>query len=173
MPPQYSSWSTAIKLIAADNNRLTGTLPPQYSSWTQMGSFSAQDNSLQGDLPEVYSEWGAAIVLISLFSNRLTGQIPASWGIAMTRLVSLYLSLNELSGTLPSTGSFQSLKIFSISYNNVSGPLPSSFMWPLLSVLDAQNNSYLTGPIGSSIQQSELWAPTIHLRLIAVPCLRT
>ncbi|CUF20659.1 GP46-like surface antigen, putative [Bodo saltans] len=134
-----------MSFLRLRNNSFQGTLPAEYSK-LPISQFDASSNHLSGTLPLQYAAWKNA-QSVSLSSNMLTGTIPASWSEGMPSLQSLLLYNNSLSGTIPSAPPFPSLNDFSISSNDFSGPLPSPSTWPLLFLLDAQNNTQLTGPI--------------------------
>jgi hypothetical protein len=77
--------------------------------------------------------------------------IPPSLG-ALTRLESLYLLINELTGTIPSTlGALTALTALELSTNQLSGVIPSSLgALTKLSFLSLAENR-LTGTIPSSL----------------------
>ncbi|CUG45067.1 GP46-like surface antigen, putative, partial [Bodo saltans] len=163
LPEAYSSWSGAFEIVF-ENNSFAGTLPVSYSSWIKMDSFSAQYNSIGGGLPDAYGSW-SAIRIFSMERNQLSGTLPsnythwkgmmrfrASWNNLsgtlpawnMPNLTLFFVSGNSLSGNVGNyfISQMPALISFAISHNNFSGSLPP---WPLMTALDAQNNTQLSG----------------------------
>ena len=68
----------------------------------------------------------ARVMSLDLSSNRLSGSIPSELG-SLSKLTYLSLHDNELSGSIPSElGSLSNLTSLYLSGNELSGPIPSS-----------------------------------------------
>ncbi|GKY97915.1 hypothetical protein MPSEU_000749500 [Mayamaea pseudoterrestris] len=110
-----------------------------------------QGNNLVGYLP---SEFGLATSLLNVKfpSNSLRGEIPDTIFRNMTQLISLLLSGNEFSGTIPtSIGFMTDLYMLVVNSNNFSGTLPSemgemSSLWDLYA-----SNNLFTGRIPTEV----------------------
>ncbi|XP_037450176.1 LRR receptor-like serine/threonine-protein kinase EFR [Triticum dicoccoides] len=85
---------------------------------------------------------------LTLDSTYLYGPFPDVLGVNCTILHSLALGLNQLSGQIPTLP--RSLSEVDLSMNSLSGPLPSDFGAPYLTVLSLSSN-YITGYVPRSI----------------------
>ncbi|CUF20716.1 GP46-like surface antigen, putative [Bodo saltans] len=147
LPPQYGNGWKGINLMAIQNNNISGSLPAEYSALVTMSAFNVALNLMSGTLPPQYQAW-SKMSKLSLYGNAFAGSIPLSWGTGMTRLGALLAFNNMLSGTIPLMNS-PLLITLAISFNDFSGTLPAASSWPSLTTLDVQNNSKLVGPIFS------------------------
>jgi hypothetical protein len=185
IPPSWGSTMTNMYTFIVSNNLLSGVIPSSLASWTKLSIFSASTNSVEGTLPEQLYRWGAAVTRVTLDENRLSGTIPTAWARAMTSLASLSLSSNSLSGTLPrvvgsSSGGtlFPALTFFSVSFNQINGTLPPpSSTWPVLRLLDVQNNTHLSGAmllpssgLGATVCQTELCSSITTTTAVLLSC---
>ncbi|CUF20798.1 GP46-like surface antigen, putative [Bodo saltans] len=169
LPPEYANW-TQIMSFYVNNNFLSGTLPPQYGNgWMNILVMTVQNNSIIGTLPADYSllaavsvfnvalnlmtgalpsQYGAWMKVSQLYlhGNAFTGSIPLSWCTGMTYLQVFTVFNNKLSGTIPLM-TFPLLSTLAMSFNDFSGTLPTFASLPILTTLDVQNNTKLSGPI--------------------------
>ncbi|TVT96833.1 hypothetical protein EJB05_57908, partial [Eragrostis curvula] len=110
---------------------------------------SSADNNMTGFLPNVM-EHLTGLTFIDLSNNCLTGAIPPEvWNLPI--LDTLYLSSNQLSGQIPLLP--KTITTLDISMNCLSGHLPTKFGAPNLTVLILSSN-YITGEVPESICES-------------------
>ncbi|VAI68325.1 receptor-like protein EIX2 [Triticum urartu] len=97
------------------------------------------------------------LVSVDLSLNQLTGRIPEEIA-ALDALMNLNLSCNQLSGKIPNKlGALQALESLDLSSNMLSGGIPSSLSdITYLSYLDLSDNN-LTGRIPSGRQLDTLY----------------
>ncbi|KAJ8775420.1 hypothetical protein K2173_023185 [Erythroxylum novogranatense] len=149
--PIPASLSSLRKLHTLDlsNNQLTGSIPPSIFSLPELKVLILASNSLSGKLPWRLS---AELLHLDLRSNKLTGGLPLelpssirylsvsnnnmwgplngllslSSGSEVSELVYLDLSMNQFSGTIPSSLFNPTLTSLFLQRNNFSGGLPTS-----------------------------------------------
>ncbi|MEZ4864185.1 MAG: clostripain-related cysteine peptidase [Caldilineaceae bacterium] len=80
------------------NTRFTGTIPTELGAWTKVDTFIADYNNFQGDL-SVFAKM-TALITLRLSGNFFTGTIPSGFG-ALTNLKTLWLGANQLRGAVP------------------------------------------------------------------------
>jgi hypothetical protein len=127
LPPEFSEWSLIIQLFVSAN-RLTGELPKTFQSLKRLTRFEFFQNNIFGGLPVEYSSC-ASLKIFSGSSNNLNGVLPAAWGSALTQLELFDISINGLTGTVPSEyfaagGMCTSLTHFNVGANQLSGTFP-------------------------------------------------
>ena len=88
---------------------------------------------------------------LSCSDNRLRGTIRPTLMAAMTRLSTLWLDGNALTGSIPAMGAMTVLRSWSVSDNMLTGPLPQDWISsPRLRFMDASyNNLNGTPPAGA------------------------
>lgn len=80
-------------------------------------------NNLQGEIPHALAQL-VGLKYLSLANNELEGELWPPFLENLTALETLDLSQNELSGSIPATLS-PSVSRFNVSLNDLSGPIPS------------------------------------------------
>ncbi|XP_010268649.1 PREDICTED: receptor-like protein kinase HAIKU2 [Nelumbo nucifera] len=130
------------------SNRLTGKFPVGFRNITILTNFDASDNYLEGDLSEL--KYLTRLSSLQLFMNHLSGEIPQEFG-DFKYLVNLSLYTNRLTGTLPQKlGSWADFDFIDVSENYLTGPIPPDMCknGKMKELLVLQNN--LTGEIPAS-----------------------
>ncbi|XP_058008537.1 probable leucine-rich repeat receptor-like serine/threonine-protein kinase At3g14840 isoform X2 [Hevea brasiliensis] len=144
--PQGECHVVSIFLKGQD---LAGVLPRAIVKLPYLKNLDLTRNYLSGNIT---SEWASTkLELLSLSVNRLTGSIPSYLG-NITTLKAFILSANNLTGTLPpALTNLTKLTELRISSNNFIGKIPSFIQsWKHLQKLEIQASG-LEGPIPSSI----------------------
>ncbi|CAB9531143.1 unknown protein [Seminavis robusta] len=131
-----------LKQLHLNGNMLSGMLPPKLHS-SSLEQLHLGTNQLSGPIParwyELHDRNAKLSTSLQIHENRLTGSIPSEVGLFQMELV--FLQGNQLSGSLPLTGTFPSefglltnLKgNLHLGHTHISGTLPSEIA--LLSTL--------------------------------------
>ncbi|GMN57537.1 hypothetical protein TIFTF001_026638 [Ficus carica] len=141
------SWFLGLDLklfqIDLSYNQLSGRVPNSFE-YQYPASADLSSNHFMGPL----QLWSPNIIVLNMRDNQFSGPIPPDIGEVMPFLLDLDLSGNSLGGTIPlSIGNLTRLTSLVISGNQLSGEIPD--FWDSLSVLnilDISNNS-LSGTI--------------------------
>ncbi|KAM0949475.1 putative non-specific serine/threonine protein kinase [Dioscorea sansibarensis] len=124
------------------------------------------NNSFSGPLPQNVHKTMPQLKGLYLSMNNLSGTIPLKF-CQMEHLEELDISLNSLMGELPDCWKDDAvLKVLDFSFSNLSGKIPFSvFSLPLVSL--SLNNNKFSGEIPSSLQkcQSMLFLDLGHNKL--------
>ncbi|VFQ88529.1 unnamed protein product [Cuscuta campestris] len=173
LPAKGWSRMTALRLIDASMNQLTGNIPAGLCE-LPLESLNLYNNNFEGKLPESIAN-SPNLYELRLFSNNLNGSLPENLG-KVSPLIMIDITDNDFTGGIPSSlcemgvleevllihNSFSgeipaslshchSLKRVRLMNNNLSGEIPGGF-WglPQLSLLELVNNSF-TGQIAKTI----------------------
>ena len=99
-----------------------------------------------GDWTQVNTDANGRVTYLGLWNNNLVGTLPAGLG-NLDQLTDLYLSDNQLSGSIPDLGRLSQLDILRMWNNQLSGEIPDSLSnLTKLRTLELWDNQ-LTGPI--------------------------
>lgn len=160
-----SSMPTALKVLALNNNALTGTIPNDFLSGSRasMATFSVDlsSNRLSGSIPTDFignlNLQAATNVKISIANNSFTGVLPrflANSQMANCKSLSIDLSRNNLTGSiatawmsgLSSVSALQYFDLF-IGYNELYSVVPVD----LLSFIRADTIQTLTLALNNNL----------------------
>ncbi|VAI26492.1 unnamed protein product [Triticum turgidum subsp. durum] len=144
IPAAIGRLTRLVDLELADNP-LTGEIPPAISQLVNLQSLELYNCSLTGALPRGFGRL-TRLQFFDASQNQLTGGLSELR--SLTRLVSLQLFYNGLSGEVPPEfGDFRELVNLSLYSNNLTGDLPPKLgSWSEFNFIDVSTNS-LTGPI--------------------------
>ncbi|XP_038894458.1 probable LRR receptor-like serine/threonine-protein kinase RFK1 isoform X2 [Benincasa hispida] len=111
--------------IEFKNHNLPGVLPPEIVKLPYLQIVDFAYNYLHGNIPQ---EWASTrLTSISLLVNRLSGEIPAELG-NITNLTLLNLEANQFTGAIPSQlGRLSNLQDLLLSSNQLTGTIPTTF----------------------------------------------
>lgn len=161
---------TGLESLNLSGNRFTGRISRDIARLANLLALDLSRNLLSDSIPP---EIGTLQQLQSLRlgGNRLTGRIPTTFGVNSTtaktvlltatpNLVSLDLSNNQLSGTIPAElGTLTNLRELLLNGNTLSGEIPSALAkLNTLQTLDVERNQLLESPSFTAI-------PRLTLRL--------
>uniref|UniRef100_J3N929 non-specific serine/threonine protein kinase n=1 Tax=Oryza brachyantha TaxID=4533 RepID=J3N929_ORYBR len=140
-----------LKFLSLQGNNLTGMLPNDLSRLSNIGILDLNNNSISGAIPVGLQNltWLDAFFVSS---NQLTGQIPE----LPKRLRALDVSMNFLSGNLPSNFSAPNLEVLIMSYNHIAGQVPESVcQLQNIKIFDVSDN-FLQGEFPLCFRMSNL-----------------
>lgn len=120
LPGEISQMSS-LEFLYLDNNQLT-EFPKGLENTPKLQYFHAYNNKIKGQLPQAVGQM-LSLVSLRLEHNELTGEIPANFS-NLKNLQYLYLSDNKLSGSLPDMSAMTKLSTLSIMRNELSGNVP-------------------------------------------------
>ncbi|XP_068321636.1 receptor-like protein EIX2 [Pyrus communis] len=139
--------SSQLIQLDLSNNEFRGSLP-LHLKFPNLNSIDLSHNQLEGSLPL----WSTFATSLIIESNLFSGPIPSNIDQLMPNLQVLFLSENNLNGTIPqSVCSMLNLRILSLRSNQFSGEFPHA--WSVGSnmvFLDVGQNN-LSGNIPTSL----------------------
>lgn len=146
--PKYLYFQHDLEDVDLSHNHLTGEFP----SWlldnnTYLKTLYLTNNTLRGSF-QLPTHSHHNLMVLDISNNLLEGKIPVEVGAYLPGLYYLNISINHLSGSLPSSiGDMRLLRSLDLSDNSLSGNIPYSLTkCPILLGLYLSNNR-LTGMI--------------------------
>ncbi|XP_028806350.1 probable LRR receptor-like serine/threonine-protein kinase At3g47570 [Neltuma alba] len=154
LPNHLFSSLNNLKYFAIGSNQISGLIPNSITNASSLQIFDISYNNFLGEVPNLgnlkdlrmlnlaYNNIGSnrgldfittlkncsQLEVLALTSNIFGGILPSSMGNLSTQLTGLYLSLNQISGTIPDTlGRYTLLRTLDLSRNEFSGTIPTSF----------------------------------------------
>ncbi|ORY47213.1 L domain-like protein, partial [Rhizoclosmatium globosum] len=136
-----------LRSMNLSGNMLTGGIPKEFGQLKELRELRISENKIGGEIP---LELGSCRYLecFSVGDNELCGSIPGDAVGNWTRLATLDLKNNRLSGEIPrQVANLVSVEIINLSGNKLRGEIPRGFgMSPNLRRLNLADN-YLSGSI--------------------------
>lgn len=156
--------ATSLQLA---NQYLTGPLPALLSTLTSLQVLNLSGNLLTGPMPNLSPL--TQLVSVDLSRNQLSGSVPSNLS---PQLQVLNLTNNSFSGSIPSTisAAYPNLQLLDLGFNGLNGTIPNLGALTVLQSLRLHGNR-LTGsvpPCNTTLSLFELW---LHLNQLtgAVP----
>ncbi|URE45073.1 Leucine rich repeat N-terminal domain [Musa troglodytarum] len=154
------SWEPTLAIIDLSSNSLSGNYP-EASQLQNLTSIRLRNNFLVGSLPSTLGNY-PELSIIDLSLNRLSGPVPPGLFTSLT-LISLNLSGNQFSGSIPLQSShsteslvlpsYSHLESLDLSNNLLIGPLPPEIgNMQRLKLLNLRNNT-LSGELPSELSK--------------------
>ncbi|CAN6580430.1 unnamed protein product [Malus baccata var. baccata] len=149
--PSELGLCTSLTHLYLASNKLNGELPLSLSDLNILVELGLENNLFTGQiLPSLVSNW-TKMVSLQLQSNELSGEIPMEVG-NMSFLLTLNLRRNHLIGVIPQIlGNLARLELLDLSHNHLSGQIPSFVNMFYFHDYDFSYNN-LTGPIPGIFQ---------------------
>lgn len=154
-----------LKILYLDNNELSCRIP----SFALLSEGILEDlqmyaNRFFGALPEVFGE--PALRVLDLHDNSFTGSIPSSFS-NMKNLAKLDLSINDLSGTLPSDlAPLEQIEYLELHNNTFQGNIPSSWK----SMLKAKEMTFDSNDLVGSMPYELCELTLNNLQILTADC---
>ncbi|XP_043694953.1 probable LRR receptor-like serine/threonine-protein kinase At3g47570 isoform X1 [Telopea speciosissima] len=115
-----------LQRLFLGGNRLSGQIPSSIDNLTLLYELHLEENNLNGSIPSSIGNCHQ-LQFLTLYNNSLQGLIPKQLFLISSLSISLDLSSNSLTGSLPiEIGKLKSLSTIDISKNRLSGEIPSS-----------------------------------------------
>ncbi|KAK7364597.1 hypothetical protein VNO80_13334 [Phaseolus coccineus] len=142
--PNLSAFST-LKSLDLSRNRLNGKITEDIKLPFQLDYLSISSNFLEGGIPKSFGN-ACALSTLDMTNNSLTDDFSMIMhhlsGCVRYSLENLYLSMNEINGTLPNLSIFSSLQELFVDGNKLNGEISKSIQFPpQLRVLCMESNS--------------------------------
>uniref|UniRef100_A0ACD5YCK6 Uncharacterized protein n=1 Tax=Avena sativa TaxID=4498 RepID=A0ACD5YCK6_AVESA len=113
-----------LELLGLSSNMLSGKIPEDIGNCVKLQLLQMNNNSLNGSIPGSLGNLVSLQRMLDLSMNDLSGPIPSEIR-KLEMLIYANFSHNLLSGVIPvSIASMQSLSIFDVSYNFLEGFVP-------------------------------------------------
>jgi len=143
--PDLSAF-TSLKTLALSNNKLSGKIPEGGSLPCKLENLYIASNTLEGVIPKSFWMNACKLKSLDLSNNRFSGELQVLIQYlskcARYSLQQLYLSSNQINGTLPDLSTFSFLEIFDISENKLNGKIFEDIRFPTkLRTLQMSSNS--------------------------------
>jgi Leucine-rich repeat (LRR) protein len=142
-----------LKIIAAYNNKLSGTIPTTLQNLGLLSHLDISNNTFTGDMPDFIGTMNQLRVLFLSENSFKAGTIPASYG-NLKKLNEFSIRNTQRNGKLPDfLGQLTLLDILDIGNNELTGTIPATFGdLSLLSFL-LLNDNLVTGPVPGSLSK--------------------
>ncbi|XP_049378300.1 receptor kinase-like protein Xa21 [Solanum stenotomum] len=123
IPPCVGN-ATKMMIFSLSGNRINGNIPTEIGNLSQLAFLFLTDNQLTGFIPTSLFNI-SSLLSVSLAFNSLSGPLLLDEGNIVSNLKFLSLSMNQISGCVPSNiCQLTELKVLSISYNKITGDIP-------------------------------------------------
>ncbi|KAL1809388.1 hypothetical protein ACET3Z_026378 [Daucus carota] len=138
--PHSFGHMAAITHLNLGHNLLNGPIPVSFSLLTDLTYLDLSANHLNGVLPKSLHNL-SSLKVADFSSNNLTGNLEDLLLGPLALLEELFVSENQLTGSLPDITQVSSLRKFQASSNELNGYLPTAFEhYSALVFLDLSNN---------------------------------
>ncbi|VAI20571.1 unnamed protein product [Triticum turgidum subsp. durum] len=124
IPKQIGQLSN-LEILDFSSNQLSGKIPEEIGNCLKLQSLHMNNNSLSESLPGSLGHLASLQSMLDLSMNSLSGPIPSELS-KLEMLMFVNFSHNQFSGGIPiSIASMQSITVFDVSYNFLEGSVPN------------------------------------------------
>ncbi|XP_043688109.1 LRR receptor-like serine/threonine-protein kinase RGI2 [Telopea speciosissima] len=123
--PENMGNLTLLNKLVLCGNCITGSIPKSLGLCKDLQLLDMSINRITGSIPNELGSLQGLDILLNLSWNSLSGPIPEEFS-NLSRLASLDLSHNMLTGSLRVLGTLENLVSLDLSYNKLSGHLPDT-----------------------------------------------
>ncbi|KAH9646688.1 hypothetical protein KPL70_024946 [Citrus sinensis] len=123
--PWLFNASSNLVLLGLDSNLLRGSIPVAFKHMVSLSFLGLASNEFEGGVPDFFGNM-CSLTMLNISDNKLRGHFPEliqnlSSGCTKNSLEILYLSSNEITGSVPDLGGFSSLKELYLENNRLNG----------------------------------------------------
>ncbi|KAL0326067.1 UNVERIFIED_CONTAM: Receptor-like protein kinase [Sesamum radiatum] len=122
--PESMGNLTSLNKLVLSGNKISGSIPRSLGRCKNLQLLDVSSNSLSGSIPEEIGDLQELDILLNLSANCLTGPIPESFS-NFSKLDNMDISHNMLVGSLQVLSNLDNLVSLNVSYNNFSGSIPN------------------------------------------------
>ena len=141
--------SSGLRTLSLAHNQLTGNIPHTISFLVGLTTLDISDNNLSGPLPSGIT-YCRALRFLRLNNNMLSGPLPHEGFGNLTRLASLEIEGNKLTGAIPKDLP-RSLRRLHLSNNRLERDVPRQlYQCSALADISLSSN-YLSGPVSDDV----------------------
>ncbi|KAL8109974.1 receptor-like protein EIX2 [Apium graveolens] len=138
--PESFGYMTALTRLNLGHNLLNGPIPESFGHLNDLTYLDISANHLNGVLPKSIHNL-SKLNVVDFSSNNFTGNLEDLLSGTFPLLQELWLSENQLTGSLPDISLLSSLTKVQVSFNHLNGYLPTVFEnHSELKFLDLSNN---------------------------------
>ncbi|KAK9178913.1 hypothetical protein WN943_028107 [Citrus x changshan-huyou] len=123
--PWLFNASSNLVLLGLDSNHLRGSIPVALKHIVSLSFLGLASNEFEGGVPDFFGNM-CSLTMLNISDNKLRGHFPEliqnlCSGCTKNSLEILYLSSNEITGSVPDLGGFSSLKELYLENNRLNG----------------------------------------------------
>ncbi|XP_039068704.1 receptor-like protein 15 isoform X2 [Hibiscus syriacus] len=146
---------TELFQLRLDGNHFSGKIPDSLSDCSSLSVLDLSNNHISGEIPN-WMENMSQLTTLDLSNNEISGEIPR-WMGNMSRLEHIAMAQNHLEGPFPVEFCNLNLhlKLLDLSMNNISGHVPSCFSPLWINQVHLSRNK-LQGPITNAFRNSSI-----------------
>ncbi|CAN1234908.1 LRR receptor-like serine/threonine-protein kinase RGI2 [Linum perenne] len=133
---------TSLNKLILGGNYISGSVPYSLGFCKDLQLLDLGRNRIEGSIPFEIGQLEELDIMLNLSWNLLTGPVPESFS-NLSKLSTLDISHNILTGTLTVLGRLENLVSLNVSFNRFSGSLPNTKIFQDLPLSCYSNNTDL------------------------------
>ncbi|XP_073125929.1 uncharacterized protein [Henckelia pumila] len=152
--PENTGDLVSLNKLVLSGNNISGSIPESLGLCRDLQFLDLSSNKLSGSIPDEIGHLQELDILLNLSLNSLTGPLPESFS-KFSKLSNMDLSHNMLVGSLQVISNLDNLVSLNVSYNNFSGSLPNTKFFKELPYSTFFGNQELCFPGNNKCHASE------------------